>query len=252
MDRQDPATQLLANLCEARRSLVDQRTQLVNRLIACLKKSYPQALLLLGEQLTSPLALDFLTEWPDLLSLKKARPATVRAFYNAHNVRRPEVIQKRLDLIAKARLLTTDEAVNTVAAMQAKALVDLIRTLQSHVAEFDEAIAGKLKEHPDAAIFRSLPGAGPVMAPRLLVALGADRGRYPDPESFQKYSGLAPVREKSGGALWTHWRWNAPTFLRQSLVEWAGQTVVHCAWAKAYYQRMKAKGKRHAAILRAR
>jgi len=51
--------------------------------------------------------------------------------------------------------------------------------------------------------------------------------------------------------LWTHWRWNAPTFLRQSLVEWAGQTVVHCAWAKAYYQRMKAKGKRHAAILRA-
>ncbi len=59
------------------------------------------------------------------------------------------------------------------------------------------------------------------------------------------------MREKSGGALWTHWRWQAPGFLRQSFVKWAGQTVVYCDWAKAYYQQMKAKGKGHWAILRA-
>ena len=37
----------------------------------------------------------------------------------------------------------------------------------------------------------------------------------------------------------------------QTLVEWAGQTVCSSAWAKGYYQRMKAKGKGHHAILRA-
>ncbi|MBI3191106.1 MAG: IS110 family transposase, partial [Pedosphaera parvula] len=62
---------------------------------------------------------------------------------------------------------------------------------------------------------------------------------------------VAPVREKSGQSLWTHWRWLAPVFLRQTLVEWAGQTVCYSAWAKVYYQRMKAKGKGHHAILRA-
>jgi hypothetical protein len=39
--------------------------------------------------------------------------------------------------------------------------------------------------------------------------------------------------------------------LRQTLIEWAGQTVVYSAWAAAYYKRMKAKGKRHHVILRA-
>jgi hypothetical protein len=55
---------------------------------------------------------------------------------------------------------------------------------------------------------------------------------------------------KSGRQIWTHWRWNAPKFLRQSFVEWAGQTVPKCAWAKAYYQQQKRSGKRHQTILR--
>lgn len=247
----DAATRELAGLCEARRDLVDRRTQLLNQLMAGLKKFYPQALELVGDNLASPLALAFLSKWPDLLALKSARPTTVRAFYYTHNVRRPETVQSRLDLIARARALTTDEAVVLVAVRQVSVLVEQLRVVQKHVGRFDEAIAARFKAHPDMALFRDLPGAGAVLAPRLLIAFGAERDRYPHPNSLQKYAGLAPVREKSGGALWTHWRWNAPTFLRQSFVEWAGQTVVYCDWAKAYYQQMKAKGKGHWAILRA-
>ena len=90
-----------------------------------------------------------------------------------------------------------------------------------------------------------------MLALRLLVAFGLERDRYPDPSSPQTYAGPAPVREKSGGALWTHWRWQALAFLRQSFVELPGQTVVYCDWAKAYYQQTKAKDKGHWAILRA-
>jgi hypothetical protein len=39
--------------------------------------------------------------------------------------------------------------------------------------------------------------------------------------------------------------------LRQTFVEWAGQTVVYSVWASAYYKRMEAKGKSHHVILRA-
>jgi len=246
----DAATRELAGLCEARRDLVDRRTQLLNQLTSLLKKYYPQALELAGDDLASTLALDFLTRWPDLLALKSARPATVQAFYYLHNVRRPETVAERLALIAQARALTTDDAVLHVAVRQVRVLVEQLRVVQKHLKEFDAAIAAQFKVHPDAPLFRELPGAGPVLAPRLLVAFGHERDRYPDPGSFQKYAGLAPVREKSGGALWTHWRWQAPRFLRQSLVEWAGQTVLYCPWARAYYQQMKARGKGHWAILR--
>jgi transposase len=247
----DAATRELAGLCEARRDLVDRRTQVLNQLTSVLKKYFPQALELVGENLASPLALDFLTKWPDLITLKSARAATLKAFYYRHNVRRPKSIQARLELIARARALTTDAAVVGVAVRQVAVLVEELRVMRKHVAQFERAIEQAFGAHPDAALFRELPGAGPVLAPRLLVAFGTERDRFADPNSLQKYAGLAPVREKSGGALWTHWRWNAPVFLRQSFVEWAGQTVVYCPWAKAYYQRMKARGKGHWAILRA-
>ena len=98
-----------------------------------------------------------------------------------------------------------------------------------------------------------MPGAGPQLAPRLCAAFGTIRSVYPDPASLQKYAGLAPVREKSGHQLWTHWRWRAPVFLRQTFVGGlvSHQTVRHSAWAKVYYERSLKQGKKHPAILRA-
>jgi hypothetical protein len=63
--------------------------------------------------------------------------------------------------------------------------------------------------------------------------------------------GVAPVKEKSGSQLYTHWRWRSPVFLRQTFIEWAGQTVTWSSWARHYYERMKAEKKKHHVILRA-
>jgi len=130
-------------------------------------------------------------------------------------------------------------------------LVDILRPLQKNIALIEERIAEAFDAHPEAALFQGLPGAGPATAPRLLAALGTDRSRYPDASSLQKYAGIAPVKQKSGHSLWIHWRWNAPKFLRQTFVEWAGQSVPKCAWAKAYYRQQRAAGKHHQATLRA-
>jgi len=107
---EDAPTRRLAGLCEIRRKSVDQRTGLTNELRSVLKAYFPQALDLIGERLGSPMALDFLQRWPDLISLKSARPATLKAFYYRHNVRRPEAVQERLELIRQAQALTTDAA----------------------------------------------------------------------------------------------------------------------------------------------
>jgi len=247
---QDSQTLKLTGLVQARREMVDRRTALLNQLTSLLKSYYPQAQALL-ENLNTPMAMAFLRRWPDVIGLKAAKPATIKKFFYQHNVRSDELVKKRLALIEQAVALTTEDARVSVAVLQLRALVDQLEVFHKHVARLDQEIQNAFAEHPEAYLFRDLPGAGKQLAPRLCAAFGTDRAAYAQPASLQKYAGLAPVREKSGGQLWTHWRWNAPRFLRQSFVEWAGQTVRYCEWARVYYQRMSRKGKKHAVIIRA-
>lgn len=250
LEPQDECTVKLGGLVEARRKLVDRRTAVLNELTSLLKSYYPQALQLAGK-LNSELAISFLRRWPDLIAVKAARPATVKRFYYMHQVRSAKLVSERLELIAKAVALTTDEARVSVAQMQLEELLDRLEVLQKHVHRFDQEISRTFAAHPNAGLFRELPGAGPQLAARLCVAFGTVRPAYPDPGSLQKYAGIAPVREKSGGQLWTHWRWRAPKFLRQTFVEWAGQTVRYSVWARAFYHHMLQRGKKHAMIIRA-
>jgi transposase len=246
----DTQTRRLSLLVEARRTVVDRRTRLTNQLTSLLKNYYPQALALTGEMRSAPLALDFLERWPELESLQRARPQTLRSFYYAHQVRRPEVVEQRIELARTARALTNDRALCAVSILEMRVLVAEIRLLNKHLAQLDKTIAVDFAAHPEAHLFGSLPGAAAVMAPRLSVLFGVDRERWLSPAELQTYYGIAPVIEKSGSKKWVHWRWNAPVFARQTLVEWAGITVKYSRWAKVFYDQQKKRQKGHSAILR--
>ena len=250
LEAQDPQTEHLTALVKTRRDMVERGKQVLNQLTSLLKSYFPQALQLVG-QLNTPLAVAFLKRWPDLLSLKMAKPGTVRRFYYAHNVRRPAKVQERLELIKNAMALSTNEDRVAVSVLKLRLLLDQIAAFQKHIPRIEAEIRCVFAEHPERELFRDLPGAGEHLAPRLCVAFGTVRTLYPDPASLQKLSGTAPVIEKSGQQVWIHWRWLVPVFTRQTFVEWAGQTVVYSVWARAYYQAMKAKGKAHHIILRA-
>lgn len=250
LHRDDDHTRRLDALCRVRRAAVDRRTGLVNTLQSVLLEPFPQALEVCGQDLGAPLALDLLTRWPTLQALQKAKPATLRSFYYRHNVRRTETIDARLQRIAQARALTDDAVVLEVSALKMQGLVAELRALQKHLAALDAQIAAVFATQPDAAIFRELPGAGEVLAPRLAAAFGTDRSRWADAESFGRYSGVLPVLERSGGRTWVHWRWTAPKFLRQTFVAWAQETTHYCAWAGAYYHHHKQRGKRPQTIYR--
>ena len=62
--------------------------------------------------------------------------------------------------------------------MAMKAAVAQLRPLIDVIDEFDRKQAELFAQHPDHEIFESLPGAGPVFAPRLMTVMGADRGRF--------------------------------------------------------------------------
>ncbi|HEV7402697.1 MAG TPA: transposase, partial [Chthoniobacteraceae bacterium] len=246
----DPETRRLGLLAEARRKLVDDRTFLSNQLTSLLKGYYPQALALTGDKRYAPLALAFVEKWPAVELLQRAKPETVRRFYQVHQVRRPAVIKERLALIAAARPLTTDRGLCEVSQLQLHRLVAELRVLARHLTALEEKRAEVFAAHPEAALFRSLPGAGAAMAPRLSVLFGTDRARWLNPGELQTYYGIAPVTEQSGGHKRVHWRWSAPLFARQTLVEWTGQSVKYSRWAKAYYLQQKARQKPHSTIIR--
>lgn len=246
----DPDTRRVGLLCEARRTVVDRRTLLSNQLTSLLKNYYPQALELTGRKRYAPLALAFLERWPELALLQQARPETLRRFYHQHQVRRPELIQERLEIVRTARPLTSERALCEVSILEMRVLVAEMRLLEKHLASMDEALAAAFAAHPEAPLFADLPGAGAAMAPRLSVLFGSDRGRWRSAGEMQTYYGIAPVTEKSGRQKWVHWRWNAPVFARQTLVEWAGLSVKYSAWAGAYYHQQAARQKGHGAILR--
>ena len=119
------------------------------------------------------------------------------------------------------------------------------------LAHFDRRIKNAFQKHPDAEIFSSLPGAGSVLVPHLLVAMGSDRSRFHSSGEVAEYSGIAPVTERSGKAKWVHRRFACSQFVKQSFHEFAGQSITHCDWARAYYDHKKAEGKGHHVAIRA-
>ena len=250
LDRDTPDMRALRRLVELRRDLVQDRVRVTNRLTFALKAYVPQVLSWFRDKETAVFA-DFLERWPSLTALKRARPDTVVAFFHAHSVRHAATINRRVQSIKTEQPLTSDPAVIEPAQLVVQALIPQLRALNSAVQRFDDHIASKCRALPDYPIFASLPGAGPVFAPRLLAAFGDNRNRYPDAAAMQKYAGVAPVTERSGNKHWVHWRWACPTFLRQTFVEWSEETVARSFWARAFYQRQRDKGATHNAAIRA-
>ena len=246
----DEKTRTLCFLVEQRRRLVHDRTRLSNRLTAVLKGYFPQVLDWF-EDIRTLLVCDFLMHWPTLRELQRVRPATLSKFLRAHHSTSRTTNQRRLSEIKTAVPLTNDLAVMTASVLQVKTLVSQMRVVIAAIAEYDRHIEALCQIHQDYELFASLPGAGPVYAARLTAALGTDRTRWSTADELGRFSGIAPVIERSGKQNWIRWRYFAPKFFRQTFHEYAAESIQHSFWARAYYTMQRAKGKEHHAAVRA-
>jgi transposase len=246
----DVQTRTIQLLTEERRKLVNDRAGLMNRTTSLLKGYFPQALDWAGS-LDTIQACDFLLKWNTLAAVQKIRPAQLRQFYYAHRCRSKKLIDERIDQIGTARHLTEDSAILTSQSMTVRATVAQLKTLTESIDEFDRVLAELFAQHPDHDLFDSFPGAGKALAPRLLAAMGADRGRWDEALDVQRLSGIAPVTVKSGKSCWVHQRWACPKFLKQTFHEFAAKSILYCDWASAYYHQQRQRGKEHHAAVRA-
>ncbi len=246
---ESPDIRALGLLVEGRRKIVQDRVDLSNKITAILKLYYPQVLDWFDEK-DSTIFCDFVAKWPSLCLVKKARKQTLLNFFNQHNSRYPEVNARRIREIKSAFALTDDAGIIEPNQLLIELLIPQLKLLLEAIERMDQEIKKRYKQQNDHNLFDSFPGAGPQLAPRLLVAFGTNRARYNNASELQKYAGVAPVIEQSGQKSWTHWRYSCPKFLRQTFVEWAGQSVRFSFWARAYYQQQIAKGKPHNTVIR--
>lgn len=238
-------TRRLAGLVENRRHLVDERTRMVNQLHSTLKTYYPLAESLVGGAMNKPLAAEFLTRWPDLESLKGAEPTALRAFFYKHKSRGKELMEERLLAIQQAQALTTDAAIVLPARLLVGALAAMLKPLHKAIACLDKEIEQAMDEHPDAPIFRSFPGAGPALAPRLLVAFGTQRDRFASSVEVAQFYGVAPVVQQSGNTKTVHMRYRCPKFGRQTFHENAACAIQKEPWTRTYYAQQRQKHDDH-------
>ena len=115
--------------------------------------------------------------------------------------------------------------------------------LNRHVRVYDNRIADLLDAHPDAPIFLSFPGVGPVTAATLLAEMGEDRDRFPVVQAVLAEAGLAPVTRASGRTRQVRFRYAANRRMRHAVDWWAFTSIRESDWAKQAYD--DARARRH-------
>lgn len=245
---QDEATAVLRALCRDEITLIEQRTLLVNQLLAALREYYPAALQAFADW-TQPYAWALIQQFPTPAQLQGAGKRKWEKFLHTHLLWRANA-PERLALFAAANALPASPAVVTAKSLLATSLVQVLQALERQLLAYRQRINQAFGQHPDHDVFGSLPGAGEKLAPRLLGELGSIREIYPDAEALSCEAGTSPVRYQSGQIDKARIRWGCNTVLRHIVHLWANCSRKQSPWAQAYYQLKRQRGMSHAAALR--
>jgi transposase len=158
----------------------------------------------------------------------------------------PAILAQRL----KDNLLSGAEGTVAGKAHSAQVFAELLGLLNRQLADYDDALDCVLVKHPDAQIFRSFPGVGPLTAATLLAEIGEDRDHYPAVGVLLAEAGLAPVTRSSGRSHRVGFRYAANTRLREACTWWAYNSLKTSPWARAAYDDARAPKQSHHRALR--
>ena len=245
----DDLTCQLRLLCRDEVVLIEQRTALVNQLQQALLEYYP-AVLEAFEDWTLPSAWELVIQFPTPEALVKAGQRRWEKFLHAHKLWRPETVEKRLAIFARADQFKGSAPVSRAKSLLALSLCQCLRTLQTQLDHYHEQIHALFDSHPDQNLFGGLPGAGATLAPRWLGASGSDPARYGTTEGLQCIAGTAPISFSSGQINKVQVRHNCDKFLRHTVHLWANSFRLQTVWGETYYKKKRSDGMSHACALR--
>jgi hypothetical protein len=150
----DEHTRTLQFFVEHRRTLVNDKTRLTNRLTSVLKGYFPPVLCWFAA-LDTPLVCDFLTRWPTLDAVHKTDDPTLRIFFQAHHAHNRVINQQRMAGIRQAIPATTDQAVIRASVLLVHTLIEQVSCLTEALGRFEKDIDALTHAHEDFPIVAS-------------------------------------------------------------------------------------------------
>lgn len=133
-----------------------------------------------------------------------------------------------------------------------------LEPLLAEIRSYEKEIQKLLKKHPNSEIFlptgsckESLPGAGTILAARMLAEIGDNRQRYADYQALQCEAGTAPVTIASGNYSYVRFRRACKKSLRAALHQFAFCSRSESDWANQFYHQQRRKGKSNSLATRA-
>ncbi|MBV7336337.1 IS110 family transposase [Chloroflexi bacterium TSY] len=124
----------------------------------------------------------------------------------------------------------------------------MLHTLNSKQATLQQ-LNSLFLQHEDHPIFASLPGAGELLAPSLLVKFGEDRRRFPHSSMVQTLAGTAPVTNQSGKVHLVHFRRSCDKEFRYFSQQLARSSRQQSRWASAYFTQARQRATRSVALI---
>jgi transposase len=239
-------------LTRTHQSLIWSRQRQTNALRSMLREFYPAALAAFGEDLASREALAILAIAPSpeagrRLSLSKIAAALRRA----GRQRGIDASAERIQAALRAPQLEANPGVVSAYAAAVRSLVAVIDALVTQVEALRGEVEAGFGRHPDAEIYLSQPGLGPILGARALAEFGDDPHRYADAKGRKNYSGMAPITRASGLKRMVLARPARNRRLANALYFQAFAALSSSPGARAYYDAQRARGAAHHQALRA-
>lgn len=211
--------------------------QNTNYLRALLLRYYPTALDLFSS-LDAQVNLDFLTAYPTPQQAQSISFTDFTTFLRKHHHTRssqwPACYQRLLspqpEPSSETLAIYTDQTRLMVAL-----LLPLVQAKQAALAK----LTMLFDQHPDAPIYRSLPGVGQFLAPALLSKLGDDRQRFPTLAILQAVAGTCPVTSRSGKFKMVLFRRACDHDFRHIVQQWAMVALKTNPVAQAYFHQVR-------------
>ena len=126
----------------------------------------------------------------------------------------------------------------------------MLTTLNEQVKILEEQVRDHFGRHPDAEIYQSQPGLGPILGARVLGEFGDGPGRYADAKSRKNYGSTSPITRASGKKKVVAARFVHNSRLVDALNAQAFASLNASPGARAFYDELRARGIEHNDALR--
>jgi len=207
--------------------------RLANQLRHLLWRYYPVAADLFSG-LDRQIALRFIQTFPTPQAGLRLTSEEFTAFCRAHQYRRSDLIVRRYATLLTAQTYATPEVAQAYAG-QAQVLARTLCFLVAERYQAEQELTRCFRQHPDAHIFASLPGAGELLAPALLSKFRDCRRRFPTAAVAQAIAGTSPVTIQSGKKRRVQFRRACDRDFRYFATQFARSSVKQAPWAAAYF-----------------